>query len=212
MLIGKCEFGAFADSRAFFESLASQISLGIYNRRLYEQMQDMAIRDGLTHIYNRRHLTKLLNENLMNAVSHKTSVALALFDIDKFKLVNDTYGHPCGDVVICHVATLLNETAVRYGGIAGRYGGEEFVIAFAEKSLVEMTKIVEEVHDRIKKEKISFEDKQLSVSVSAGVASYPETCKNPSDLMTRADWAMYYSKRMGRDRITIDSEDLETAM
>ncbi len=212
MIIGKRSINAFMDNRAFYENIASQISIGISNMRLYEQMHEMAIRDGLTHIYNRRHLTRLLNEYLSEAMQKKMDVSLALFDIDKFKLVNDTYGHQCGDEVIRHVAALLNEAAVSHGGIAGRYGGEEFVIAFQGKTLAEVTDIVEIVHAKIKADQIRFEDKELSVSASAGIASYPETCKNPSELLTRADWAMYHSKRNGRDRITIDSEDLEKIM
>ena len=212
MIIGKRNINAFMDNRAFYENIASQISIGISNMRLYDQMREMAIRDGLTRIYNRRHLTKLLTGYLSEAMQKKTDVSLALFDIDKFKMVNDTYGHQCGDAVICHVAALLNEATVSHGGIAGRYGGEEFVIAFLGKSLAEVTGIVEEVHAKIKAEKIVYEDKELQVSASAGVASYPETCKNPAELLTRADWAMYHSKRNGRDRITIDSEELETEM
>lgn len=212
MIIGKRNINAFMDNRAFYENIASQISIGISNMQLYEQMRNMAIRDGLTHIYNRRHLTKLIDEYFSNAMKKKTSVCLALFDIDKFKMVNDTYGHQCGDVVICHVATLLNRFAVENGGIAGRYGGEEFVIAFEGKDLKEVTEIVTEVHAKIKAEEVAFEDKVLNVSASAGVAAYPETCQNPAELLTRADWAMYHSKRNGRDRITIDSDELETIM
>lgn len=212
MIIGKRSMNAFMDNRAFYENIASQISIGVSNMRLYEQMHEMAIRDGLTKIFNRSHLTGLLNEYLAEAMQKKTNVSLALFDIDKFKLVNDTYGHQCGDEVIRRVAVLLNEAAVSHGGIAGRYGGEEFVIAFRGTSLDEATDIVKSVHAKIKAEKIRFEDKELSVSVSAGVASYPETCKNPSELLTRADWAMYHSKRNGRDRITIDKEELEKIM
>lgn len=211
-IIGKRNINAFMDNKAFHENIAGQLSIGISNMRLYEKMKEMAIRDGLTQIYNRRHLTKLLNGYLAAALEKKTEVSLALFDIDKFKMVNDTYGHSCGDAVICHVAELLNQAAEENGGIAGRYGGEEFVIAFKGKSLNEVYKIVKEVHSRIKTESVCFENQELTVCASAGVASYPETCKNPSELLNRADWAMYHSKRNGRDRITIDSEDLETIM
>lgn len=212
LLIGKRSINAFVEKQTFYETLASQLSIGISNKKLYEQMRQMAIRDGLTRIYNRRHLIELLNGYLSEAIQKKSSVSIALFDIDKFKMVNDTYGHPCGDVVICHVASLLRQAAVSNGGIAGRYGGEEFVIAFQGKTLAEVYEIVKKVHKKIKTESVVYEDKTLNVCVSAGVASYPETCENPSDLLTRADWAMYHSKRNGRDRITIDSDELETKM
>ena len=81
-------------------------------------------------------------------------VSLALFDIDKFKMVNDTYGHQCGDEVIRYVASLLNRGALKHGGIAGRYGGEEFVVAFFEKDLDETYHIVEDIHNQIRARKL----------------------------------------------------------
>lgn len=212
ILIGKKKENAFIDGRSFYENIAGQISLGLSNAKLYEKMNDMAIRDGLTRIYNRRHLSELLNEYLGEAVKGKVSVTLALFDIDKFKMVNDTYGHQCGDAVIRYVATLLNKGAIRHGGIAGRYGGEEFVIAFMNKNLDETYEIVKEIHTEIKSQPVVYEDKEVQVRASAGIASFPETCSNPSELLTRADWAMYHSKRNGRDQITIDSDQIKGEM
>ena len=212
LVVGKNRINAFMDGRAFYENIASQLSVGINNARLYEKMNDMAIRDGLTRIYNRRHLSDLLTEYLNEAIAKKMSVSLALFDIDKFKMVNDTYGHQCGDEVIRYVATLLNKGAIKYGGIAGRYGGEEFVIAFLNKDVEETYEIVEEIHSQIKNEEVVFEEKHIRVTASAGLASYPKTCANPSELLTRADWAMYHSKRNGRDQITIDSNQIEDKM
>ena len=212
ILIGKKRENAFVDGRAFYENIAGQISIGISNAKLYEKMNDMAIRDGLTRIYNRRHLSELLNEYLGEAVKKRVPVTLALFDIDKFKLVNDTYGHQCGDAVIRYVATLLNRGAIRNGGIAGRYGGEEFVVAFMNKSLEETHEIVKEIHAAIKSESVVYEDKEVLVRASVGIASFPETCSNPGDLLTRADWAMYHSKKNGRDQITIDSDQIKGEM
>ncbi len=212
LVVGKNKGNAFMEGRAFYENIASQLSMGIANLRMYAQMNDMAIRDGLTRIYNRRHLTDLLNQYISDAVTKKMSVSLALFDIDKFKNFNDTYGHQCGDEVIRYIAALLNIWAVRNGGIAGRYGGEEFVIAFPDKDLAATYKIVEGVHNAIREGQVEYEGQVLSVRASAGVASYPETCSNPGELLTRADEAMYYSKRNGRDQITIDSEQINGTM
>ncbi len=211
-IVGRRVQNAFMENRAFYETIASQINIGLSNMRLYEQMRQMAIRDGLTKIYNRRHLTQVLNDYLNEGMKKRTEVCLALFDIDKFKMVNDTYGHSCGDVVIQHVATLLNQAAFNYDGVAGRYGGEEFVIAFKDKSLAEVHEIVKEVHTKIREEEVHYEDRVLHVCASAGLAAYPETCKNPAELLNRADWAMYHSKQNGRNQITIDSDQLETKM
>ncbi len=212
LVVGKNRINVFMDSRAFYENIASQLSIGIANVRLYAKMNDMAIRDGLTRIYNRRHLTDLLNDYLTDAMARKVSVSLALFDIDKFKMVNDTYGHQCGDEVIRYVATLLNKGAIANGGIAGRYGGEEFVVAFSGKDLEETYQIVKDIHEKIRSEAVVFEGKSIQVRASAGIASYPSTCANPADLLTRADWAMYHSKKNGRDQITIDSDQISAQM
>lgn len=212
LFVGKNKENTFMDSRAFYENIASQISIGVANARLYAKMNDMAIRDGLTRIYNRRHLTELLKKYLAEAMAKKVPVSLALFDIDKFKMVNDTYGHQCGDEVIRYVASLLNRGALKHGGIAGRYGGEEFVVAFFEKDLDETYHIVEDIHNQIRSEEVVYEGKHISVRASVGVASYPQTCANPGELLTRADWAMYHSKKNGRDRITIDSEKISSQM
>jgi diguanylate cyclase (GGDEF)-like protein len=207
LVIGKNKENAFTEGRAFYENIASQLSIGISNTRLYEKMNDMAIRDGLTRIYNRRHLSDLITEYLKNAMIKRTTVSLALFDIDKFKSVNDTYGHQCGDAVICYVAHTLNRGAIKYGGIAGRYGGEEFVIAFEGKSLAEAYEIVKEIHSEIKSAPVSYEDVKVEVRASAGLANFPETCANPGELVNRADMAMYHSKKNGRDQITIDENE-----
>ena len=212
LVMGRKKENAFMDSRAFYENIAGQLSIGISSARLYDKMNDMAIRDGLTRIYNRGHLTELLNNYLTEAMNRKVPVSLALFDIDKFKMINDTYGHQCGDAVIRHVATLLNQSAIENGGIAGRYGGEEFVIAFLNKGLDETYEIVKQVHERIREEEVVFADKIVKVRASVGIASYPVTCSNPGDLLTRSDWAMYHSKRNGRDQITIDGDRIVDKM
>ncbi len=212
LVIGKNRENAFVEGRAFYENVASQLSVGISNARLYAKMNDMAIRDGLTRIYNRRHLSELVNEYLKNAMINKTTVSLALFDIDKFKLVNDTYGHQCGDAVICHVAHTLNRYAIKYDGIAGRYGGEEFVVAFQGKPLDEAYEIIKMIHAEIKREPVTYESKVVEVRASAGLANYPETCTNPGELLNRADWSMYHSKKTGRDRITIDNDGIVAEM
>lgn len=212
LVVGKNKENAFNEGRAFYENIASQLSIGISNVHLYEKMKDMAIRDGLTRIYNRTHFSEVVHDYLNEAMVKKTKVSLALFDIDKFKMVNDTYGHRCGDQVICYVASLLNQRAIQHGGIAGRYGGEEFVIAFYDKTVEEAYEIVKKIHQQIKEKSVIYEDYQVEVRASVGVAGYPETCSNPGDLLTRADWAMYHSKRNGRDQITIDSDQVTDKM
>lgn len=212
LIVMKNKINVFMDGAAFYQNIAGQISLGVSNAMLYEQMNDMAIRDGLTRIYNRGHLNELMNQYLSEAMQKKIPVTMALFDIDKFKLVNDNYGHQCGDEAIKHVSRLLNIAALKNNGIAGRYGGEEFVIAFLGKNVEQVYAIAQAVHTQIRETPIHFADKILNITASAGIASYPETCENPMDLLTRADWAMYTSKQNGRNRITIDSDAVRNEM
>lgn len=212
LIVMKNKINAFMDGAAFYQNVAGQISLGVSNAMLYEQMNDMAIRDGLTRIYNRGYLNEIMSAYLNEAMQRKISVTMALFDIDKFKMVNDNYGHQCGDEAIRHVSRLLNIAALKNGGIAGRYGGEEFVIAFLGKGVKEVYEITQNVHTQIRETPVIYAEKTFQITASAGIASYPETCENPMDLLTRADWAMYSSKQNGRNRITIDSPEIRNVM
>ena len=208
LFVGHPKYDYFTENIGFFEGIVGQFLVALDNANLYARMESMAVRDGLTGIYNRRHLTRLFNENLNESIINKSPLSVALFDIDHFKNVNDTYGHLFGDVVIQTIASLAAQLAERYDGIVGRYGGEEFVIIFPGKGLREAYEPVSLLHQQVKELDLVHNGQRISVKVSVGITSYPETCKNPTDLLNRADWAMYYSKQNGRDRITIDNDDI----
>lgn len=206
--VGYPKYDFFTDNKQFFENIVSQFLIAIANANMYMKMKTMAIKDGLTNIYNRRHLTKMFNEAMNEAILSKQSLSVALFDIDKFKNVNDQYGHLFGDVVIKTVASLADEFAQEADGFAGRYGGEEFVIVFPRKTLEEAYEVVKKIHGRVKQTVLEHNGLVVHITVSAGVTSYPQTCSNPGELLNRADWAMYYSKEHGRDQITVDSDEV----
>jgi len=202
------KYDAFVDNVAFYEGIIAQFLIALNNANLYSKMENMAIHDALTGIYNRGHLSKLLHQYLNEAIINKTSLTVALFDIDKFKNVNDTYGHLFGDIIIKIIAVLADEKAKANNGIVGRYGGEEFVVVFPNKELKEAYELIEQLHREIKEKDVFHNGQVIHINVSFGISSYPETCKNPKDLLNRADGAMYYSKENGRDRITIDSDEV----
>lgn len=206
--VGYPKYDFFMDNKQFFENIVSQFLIAIANANMYMKMKTMAIKDGLTNIYNRRHLTKMFNECMNEAILSKKSLSVALFDIDKFKNVNDQYGHLFGDVVIKTVASLADEFAQEADGFAGRYGGEEFVIVFPNKNLDAAYDVVKKIHQRVRETELYHNGLTVHITVSAGVTSYPETCSNPGELLNRADWAMYYSKEHGRNQITIDSDEV----
>lgn len=207
-LAGKRKYDYFSENRSFFEGIITQFMIAMDNAYMYMKMEDMAIRDGLTGIFNRRHLTECFNKLMNNANINKLPLSVALFDIDHFKNVNDTYGHLCGDAVIKSIANFAADTAEEYDGIVGRYGGEEFVIIFPDMNLEQSLEPVRKMQQLIRENVIEHGGKKISVRVSVGLTSYPETCQNPGELLNRADWAMYYSKQNGRDRITIDSDEI----
>lgn len=172
---------------------------------MYAKVQDMATKDALTTIYNRRYFNSIYPEYSGRAVASSTDLTVVLFDIDRFKLINDNYGHIFGDKVIKYCGRLAGEYAKRHNGIAVRYGGEEFVICFLDKKIEEVNKIIKEFHEELKHHEFDFEDKKININVSIGITSYPDICSNISDLLNRADLTMYESKQNGRGRITIDS-------
>lgn len=213
LFVGHPSYEYFKENINFFEGIVAQFLVALDNANLYAKMESMAVRDGLTGIYNRRYLTHLFQEAMNESLVNKSPLSVALFDIDHFKNVNDTYGHLFGDEVIKAFAALAARIAEEYEGFVGRYGGEEFVIIFPGMGLEESYEPVSMVHSRVKEMGLEYNGQPVLVKVSVGITSYPETCSNPNDLLNRADWAMYYSKQSGRDRITIDNDSIrETVM
>ncbi len=209
---GKAQYEFFSDNISFFETVVTQLHVAIYNASLYAKMQQMATRDALTGIYNRGQLNILLDQYSKEARENSTPLSVALFDIDHFKHINDTYGHLLGDVVIKQIAIYAKDTAKKYNGIAARYGGEEFVLVLPEKRVPEATDIINELRDRICSMKIQHEREIVTAKVSVGLSCYPETCTHITELLNRADGAMYYSKKNGRNQLTVDSDKIYNAV
>lgn len=208
LFVGTRKNDYFVDNIDFFEGIVAQFLIALNNANLYQEMESMAILDGLTGIYNRRHLTKLFSEYMYESINNRTPLSVALLDIDFFKKINDTYGHLFGDLVIRTIASLAKNIADQNDGIVARYGGEEFVIIFPNKGLDESYPAVEQLHRNVKELGIEHHGKKVKVNVSIGFTSFPKTCKDPRELLNRADWSMYYSKQHGRDQITIDSDEI----
>lgn len=207
-ILGSTRERAFADNEAFLNSLFSHITLAINNALLYSRMHTMATKDGLTGIYNRRYFNSIYSSIIKRCMKHNHPLTVILFDIDRFKKINDTYGHIFGDEVIRFCGHTALQYAKKYDGLPVRFGGEEFVIVFPKKGTIEVEAIMKEMHLEIKKYKFDVEEKKIAINTSVGIASYPENCKDAKDLLNSADGAMYYSKKNGRGRITIYNEDI----
>lgn len=170
------------------------------NEEIERRQQELILltnTDRLTNIFNRRFIEERLTEQLADANVKRLVFSLCIIDIDFFKKVNDTYGHQIGDYVLVEVANLL-KTCVGERGIVARYGGEEFLALLPEATKKEALRIAAEMNESIRR--FSFEYVK-HVTVSIGVATYRQGDQE-SNLLNRADRALYYSKENGRDRTT----------
>lgn len=209
LYVGNSTYNYFTENMAFFEGIVAQFLIALENANLYNRMREMAIRDGLTGIFNRRYLNKLFEYEVKDAIAKNTNIAVALFDIDYFKKINDTYGHIFGDEVIKQLAKRASIIAQLYNSIVARYGGEEFVLLIPGKSLSQAVQIAELLFEEVKKMEFRFEEEKIHINISMGITSFPEVCSTPKDLLSHADWAMYYSKQRGRNCITIDGPEIQ---
>ena len=181
------------------EVVAMQAAESIYRARLFDKTERLATTDGLTGLVNHRTFQARLDEQLAQAQRYGKRLALILCDIDHFKSVNDTYGHPAGDLVLKGVARTIQKEA-RSTDVVARYGGEEFALVMPETDAAGALVIAERIRDRVKA--VVFETGQgpLKVTLSLGIAAVPDDAKAKGALIERADACLYHAKRNGRDR------------
>lgn len=164
--------------------------------------------DPLTGLANRRELFRSLDRELGRSQRSGRPLSLALLDIDHFKRINDTYGHPFGDEVIKGIARIM-KALVRPYDIVSRYGGEEFAIVLPETDLKRAEVVAERVRTSVRNRLFECRGERVPVTVSIGIATYPEDGENAQELIDMADRALYHSKKSGRDRISTVSDLLK---
>jgi diguanylate cyclase (GGDEF)-like protein len=165
------------------------------------QMYDAALRDALTKAFNKKHFTDRLGTEVAYARRHNTPLALVMFDVDFFKKVNDTYGHLAGDYVLQRLAQ-ITQHALRAEDMFARYGGEEFAVLCRGTNLEDASIIAERLRMQVEASEFVFENARIPVTISAGVAAFPNVAAGtPLDLVAAADEALYAAKRGGRNRV-----------
>lgn len=165
-------------------------------------LQELATRDPLTGIYNRRYLDAALTRELARSKREAKPLAVMMLDLDHFKRVNDQYGHAAGDEVLKATAALLKKGA-RESDLICRYGGEEFVAVMPSMSADQALERVESWRGQLEEMVIAFADFKISITLSAGIAVFPAHGESPGELLTRADEMLYKSKLEGRNRINV---------
>ncbi|HOX52808.1 MAG TPA: GGDEF domain-containing protein, partial [Fibrobacteria bacterium] len=191
-------------------AIASIAAGALTRARMYQEMERLATIDGLTQVPNHRHFQTLLNQQLEVATRYGQRIGLMLFDIDHFKRFNDTYGHAIGDLVLKEVARCVG-MAIRSSDMIARYGGEEFVVLMPQADEVGAMQSAERVRAAVEGMAIPHEGRMLKVTISIGVCLFPDMASVKQDFIDGADKAMYFSKKNGRNRVTLygpESEDL----
>lgn len=198
------------DNVRLLEIITQQISIAIENAKLYEQLQEYANTDGLTQIYNRVFFQNRLYEELTRATKQGYEVSIILFDIDDFKIYNDTYGHLFGDTVLQSIAMTVRES-IRKDDIVARFGGEEFVVLLPHTGKETAYEKAEELRKKISELVVCDSNNSVvkSVSVSMGVSTFPTLAKNQLELINSADEGLYMAKKQGKNCVAI-AEPSET--
>jgi diguanylate cyclase (GGDEF)-like protein len=195
--------GAFDSSaQRVLTILANQTAGALQAALLVEAEKQNALRDGLTGLYNRRAFNESLDKAIGREERQKGGFALLLVDIDHFKKLNDTFGHPAGDAALKHTAHVL-EQHLRKGDQAARFGGEEFALILPATDAAGAQQIAERLRSEVEKARIIAEGARLSVTISVGVAVWPLHGKDEAALVAAADRALYAAKQSGRNRVVV---------
>ena len=183
------------------EMFANQAALAINNGLIYQNVLDRAQRDSLTRLYNHGHFQEVMRSEIERAERYNNPLSLIMLDIDHFKRFNDTYGHQTGDVVLKETANILQDSS-RESDCVCRYGGEEFAVILPETSKEQAFSIAERIRQRVSQHSfpLNSSERGLQMTLSIGIATYPEDASNKDTLTAMADKAMYISKMSGKNQ------------
>ncbi|HPZ08931.1 MAG TPA: sensor domain-containing diguanylate cyclase [Candidatus Eremiobacteraeota bacterium] len=185
------------DDLNLLSTLANQAAISVTNAQLYEKTHNMATTDGLTGLYTHRYFQEKIEEEIQKAQRYKTTMAMIMVDTDHFKEYNDSYGHPEGDQLLKEICKLL-KSYVRDTDIVCRYGGDEFSLILVEADKKTAINTAERIRQAIQ---LRLNQREVKITASIGVASYPEDATNKIELIKKADSAVYEAKNGGRNKV-----------
>ncbi len=201
-LVGRAESEFTEHQRALVDRFVGQASAILELALIKEFEEENAIHDGLTGLYNRRYFNERLEAEMKRSQREETPLSLLILDVDHFKRVNDTHGHPAGDLVLQKVAEIVGRE-VRTMDIACRYGGEEFAVILPACSQSEAQAVAERVRKRVGETPAGTGGPPVQVTVSVGVATFPQPFSSLTGLLKGADQALYSAKTKGRNRVEV---------
>ncbi len=192
-------------------SIAEHAGLVLANLKLQESLRIQSVRDPLTGLFNRRYLEETLERELRRAVRNQRLLGAIMLDIDYFKQFNDTYGHETGDALLRELGKFI-QARMRKEDIAYRYGGEEFTLIFPETTLEVTRKRAEQLREDVKRLGVNHQGLSVKpVTLSFGVAGFPEHGTTAAELLRAADEALYRAKATGRDRVVVGPNSIESS-
>lgn len=196
--------GPFSEYQAKILSMtATPLAIAIRNAEMYKQVEDLAVKDPLTNVLNRRAFSGILEREFRRANRYNIPLALMVIDLDHFKKVNDTYGHLVGDCVLREIAAEF-KASLRDVDVLIRYGGEEFVVILPGTNLQEGLIVARRIKNRVEKTCFNQDKIPIQMTVSIGVAHYPSPqIDTPEAIFNQADQALYAAKKNGRNQIMV---------
>lgn len=206
-------FDQFSDGeREMLQAVASQIAVALTNVDLYAKTKNLAIKDELTDLYNRRYLQQILPMEVKRAKRFARPVSVLMVDIDSFKRYNDAYGHLEGDKVLKGFAKLLRDN-LREVDVIVRFGGEEFLIVLPNTNRQQATGVAGKLLDLVRNYPFPHSETQPMgrFTASTGLSCYPEDAQSMEELLDHADMALYQAKGQGRNRVVYFSEEASVA-
>lgn len=184
-----------------FMAVANNIALALGRMKAYETLMNQSIHDDLTSLYTKNYFLKTCHREYSRAKRYSERFAILMIDIDHFKRFNDTYGHLHGDEGLKSVAATLQEN-IRLGDIAARYGGEEFIVLLPNTDKEGATVVAEKIRGEIEQKDLTIsEGIETRVTITAGVAGYPEDGATVTDIIAAADRCLYLGKNLGRNLV-----------
>jgi len=188
----------------FLSTFAGTVSIAVDNARLYGEQARLAVTDGLTGLYNHKHFHETLAAELGRARRYGQPLSLILVDIDFFKAYNDAWGHQAGDALLRSLAGVF-KAAARQNDLVARYGGEEFAFVLPQTDKRQATALAKRLCRTVERRRCEGEEVLPGgrLTVSLGVAAYPEDVSHAADLVGRADQALYRAKHLGRNQVQV---------
>jgi diguanylate cyclase (GGDEF)-like protein len=205
MIIGSHTTQQFSQSTTrLLDTITMQIGMAVDNAQLYERALHLAFTDNLTGLYNRRYLLDQLDREFARAHRNASSLSLVMTDLDELKAINDCFGHHEGDVVLRKLGRILKQNT-RASDTAARWGGDEFVLLAPDTDSRSAYTIGERIRSQVEHCRPKIAGRELTVSLSIGIATYPEHASTLTELIKRADEAMYSAKGLGKNQVCVFS-------